>query len=512
MNERMKELKARLGEIYDLQMAAALLRWDMTTYMPPGGAEARGRQLALLSRLAHDRQVDPAVGRLIDALEKDVASLPKESDEYCLVRAARREFDQASRLPAALVAEMESHFSHAYNVWTEARPANDFERVRPILEKSLELSRQMAGCFPGYDHIADPLIDFSDQGMKTADIRRIFGELRTRLVPIARAILSRPPADDACLRHDAEVSKQLAFGLKVIERYGYDFQRGRQDMTHHPFMTKFSLGDVRITTRARKNDLTDSLFSTLHESGHAMYEQGIRMEFEGTPLATGTSSGVHESQSRLWENQVGRSLDFWTCFFPEIRSNFPGELGSVPLDTFYRAINKVGRTLIRTDADEVTYNLHVMIRFGLELDMLEGRLAIKDLPAAWASRYQEDLGVTVPDHKDGALQDVHWFSGPIGGAFQGYTLGNIMAAQFFAKAKAAHPSIPDEIRKGEFGTLHGWLAENIYQHGAKFTPDELLQRVTGGPLAIGPYVDYLWGKFQPLYGLREEERTAEVAG
>jgi carboxypeptidase Taq len=487
MNERLSELKARLGEVYDLQMSAALLRWDMTTYMPPGGAEARGRQLALLSRLAHDRLVDPAIGRLLDGLEKDVASLPRDSDEYCLVRAARREFDQASKVPAALVAEMESHFTHAYNVWTEARPANDFQRVRPILEKSLDLSRRLADCFPGYEHIADPLIDFSDHDMKTADIRRIFGDLRARLVPIVRAITSRPPADDRCLRHDAEVSKQLAFGLTVIERYGYDFRR--------------------------KNDLTDSLFSTLHESGHAMYEQGIRMDFEGTPLANGTSSGVHESQSRLWENQVGRGLDFWTFFYPEIQKNFPAELKGVPLDTFYRAINKVGRTLIRTDADEVTYNLHVMIRFGLELDMLEGKLAIKDLADAWSARYKTDLGVTVPDHKDGVLQDVHWFGGPIGGAFQGYTLGNIMAAQLFAKAKAAQPAIPELIRKGDFKTLHGWLKENIYQHGAKFTAEELLQRVTGGSLTIDPYIDYLWGKFQPLYGLREEERTvASAAG
>ncbi len=510
MNDRMKELKARLAEIYDLQMAASLLRWDMTTYMPPGGADARGRQLALLGRLAHECQVDPALGRLLDAAEKDVAALPKDSDEFCLVRAARREFELATRLPAALVTEMEAHWSHAYNVWITARPANDFDRVRPVLEKTLDLSRRLANCFPGYAHIADPLIDFGDQGMKAAEVRRIFGDLRARLVPIVKAITSRPPADDSCLRHDAEVSKQLAFGLGVIERYGYDFQRGRQDMTHHPFMTKFSLGDVRITTRARQNDLTDSLFSTLHESGHAMYEQGIRMEFEGTPLANGTSSGVHESQSRLWENQVGRSLDFWTFFYPEIRRNFPNELKDVSVDEFYRAINKVGRTLIRTDADEVTYNLHVMIRFGLELDMLEGKLAIKDLADAWIARYREDLGVEVTDHKDGVLQDVHWFSGPIGGVFQGYTLGNIMAAQFFAKAKEVHPEIPAEIRKGEFTTLHDWLGDNIYQHGSKFTPEELLARVTGGPLTIEPYMDYLWSKFQPLYGLREEERAAET--
>jgi len=511
MNDRMKALKARLGEVYDLHMAASLLRWDMTTYMPPGGAEARGRQVGLLSRLAHERQVDPEIGRLLDQLEKDVASLPKDSDDYCLVRAARHDFDRASKVPGPLVAEMENHWSHAYSQWIEARPANDFKRMQPILEKTLDLSRRLADCFPGYTHIADPLIDFSDQDMKAEDIRRSGGELRARLVRIGRAILARPPADDACLRHGTEVSKQLAFGLSVIERYGYDFKRGRQDMTAHPFMTKFSLGDVRITTRAREDDLTDSLFSTLHESGHAMYEQGIRRDFEGTPLANGTSSGVHESQSRLWENQVGRGLDFWTFFYPKIQENFPAELGSVPLDTFYRAINKVGRTLIRTDADEVTYNLHVMIRFGLELDMLEGKLAIKDLADAWNARYKEDLGVDVPSHKDGVLQDVHWFSGPIGGAFQGYTLGNIMAAQFFEKAKAAHPGIPDEVRRGEFGTLHGWLKENIYQHGAKFTPDELLQRVAGGPLSIEPYMAYLWGKFQPLYGLREEERAAEAA-
>jgi carboxypeptidase Taq len=510
MMDRMNELKERLREVYDLSMAASLLRWDMSTYMPSGGAEARGRQLALLSRLAHERQVDPEIGRLLDALEKDVASMPHDSDEFCLVRAARRDFDQASKIPGPLVSEMESHFSHAYNVWAEARPANDFQRVRPILEKTLVLSRRLAECFPGYDHVADPLIDFNDYGMKTADIRRIFGELRARLVPIVRAITSRPPADDRCLRHDVEVSKQLSFGLEVIRRYGYDFRRGRQDMTHHPFMTKFSLGDVRITTRARKNDLTDSLFSTLHESGHAMYEQGIRMDFEGTPLANGTSSGVHESQSRLWENQVGRGRDFWECFYPALQKSFADELKDVPLDTFYRAINKVQRSLIRTDADEVTYNLHVMIRFGLELDMLEGKLAIKDLPEAWKARYKEDIGIDVPDHKDGVLQDVHWYSATIGGVFQGYTLGNIMAAQFFAKAKARHPEIPQQIRKGEFGTLHGWLRDQVYQHGAKFTADELLQRVTGGPLSIEPYMDYLWNKFQPLYGLREEERTVGV--
>lgn len=509
MKERLDQLKARWRDIYDLNMAVALLRWDMSTYMPSGGAAARSRQLALLSGLQHDRVVDPELGRLIDALEKDAEKLDYDSDEAAIIRVARRDYDHARKVPRDLVAEMENHFSYTYTVWTKARPANDFSMVRPLLEKSLDLSRRLADCFKPYDDIADPLIEFSDYGMKTADIRRIFGELRGRLVPIVRAITSRPAPDDACLKQSISRERQLEFGLGVIRKYGYDFDRGRQDLTAHPFMTKFSLGDVRITTRSKPDDITDSLFSTLHESGHAMYEQGIRMDYEGTPLATGTSSGVHESQSRLWENQVGRGRDFWAHFYPEIQQAYP-EIANVDADAFYRAINRVERSLIRTESDEVTYNLHVMIRFDLEVDMLEGRLAIKDLPEAWNARYKEDLGIDVPADKNGVLQDVHWHSGPIGGAFQGYTLGNIMAAQFFAKAKEAHPDIPDQIRSGRFDTLRGWLTENIYQHGAKYTADELVKRITGGPLTIEPYMDYLWSKFQPLYGLEEGERADAV--
>jgi len=503
MKAKLDELKGRLGEVYDLEMAAALLRWDQATYMPPGGAAARGRQLALLSGIAHARLTDPALGRLIESLERETANMPPDSDEASLVRVTRREYDRATKVPPALVEELQSHSTHSYQVWIKARPANDFNKVRGVLEKTLDLSRQLADCFPGYEHVADPLIDYSDPDMKASTVSAIFEELRGRLVPIVKAISERPPADDSCLHHRTPSEQQLAFGVEVIKRYGYDFERGRQDLTHHPFMTKFSLGDVRITTRFRENDITDSLFSTLHESGHAMYEQGIDMKYEGTPLAHGTSSGVHESQSRLWENQVGRSRAFWTYFYPKLQKAFPDELGSVPVDAFYRAINKVQPSLIRTDADEVTYNLHVMLRFDLELQMLEGKLAIKDLPEAWAARYKADLGVTVPDHKDGVLQDVHWYARTIGGVFQGYTLGNIMAAQFFAAARAAHPDIRTQVEAGEFGTLHGWLKEHIYVHGSKFTADELVKRVTGGPMSIDPYLQYLWAKYQPLYGLAE---------
>jgi carboxypeptidase Taq len=511
MKARLEELRSRLMEIHDLNGAAALLRWDQATYMPPGGAEARGRQTALLARLAHERLIDPALGRLLEALERDVAGLPYESDEAGLVRATRREWDLAVRIPSAFVAEFGEHSARSYQAWTEARPANDFARVRPHLERTLDLSRRMAGFFPGHASLADPLIAFSDWGVKAADVRALFAELRGRLVPLVRAIAARPAADDGCLRQAAPEPDQLAFGLEVIRRFGYDFARGRQDRTHHPFMTKFSLGDVRITTRVRADDLTDALFSTLHECGHALYEQGIDPDYEGTPLANGTSSGVHESQSRLWENVVGRSRGFWSHAYPRLQAAFPAQLARVPLETFYRAINKVERSLIRTDADEVTYNLHVMIRFDLELDLLEGRLAVRDLPAAWRARYQADLGLAAPDDRDGVLQDVHWFSGPVGGQFQGYTLGNVLSAQFFEAAARAVPGVDEAIARGDFAPLLGWLREHVYRHGAKFTADELVRRATGRPMTIEPYLDYLWRKYQPLYGLLDTERATAPA-
>jgi len=503
MSARLDELKARLLEVNDLGSAAAVLRWDQATYMPAGGAEARGRQMATLGRLAHEKFTDAALGRLIDESERETSGLPRDSDEASLVRVTRREYDRAVKVPAAFVSKMSEHGARSYQAWTEARPANDFARVRPLLEQTLDLSRRLAGFFPGYESIADPLIDYSDFGMKAASVRTLFAELRGRLVPLVRAITAQPPADDSCLRQHAPEADQLAFGLAVIRRYGYDFERGRQDRTHHPFMTKFSLGDVRITTRVREDDLTDALFSTLHECGHALYEQGIRREYEGLPLAEGASAGVHESQSRLWENLVGRSRGFSEHFYPQLQAAFPAQLATVPLDTFYRAINKVARSLIRTDADEVTYNLHVMLRFDLELDLLEGRLAVKDLPDAWRARMKTDLGLEPPDDRDGALQDVHWYAGLIGGEFQGYTLGNVLSAQFFSAATRAHPAIPGEIARGEFGTLHAWLRGNVYQHGAKFTAAELVERATGSPMSIEPYLDYLWRKYQPLYGLTE---------
>ncbi len=499
MEQKLQELKTRLLEINDLNSATSLLNWDQSTYMPPGGAVARGRQMATLSRLAHEQFIDPTVGKLLDNLQAYGESLPYDSDDASLIRVTRRSYEKSTQIPASLLSDFYQHAAAAYQAWIDARPNNDWVGIQPYLEKTLDLSRQMADCFPGYDHIADPLIDISDEGMKAESVRAVFAELREQLVPIAQAITSQPLADNSCLHASYPADKQLAFGRAIIKDYGFDFNRGRQDMTHHPFMTKFALGDVRITTRVKENDLNEALFSTLHESGHAMYELGINMNLDGTPLANGTSSGVHESQSRLWENLVGRSKGFWKHYYPKLQEAFPAQLGSVRMDTFYRAINRVERSLIRTDADEVTYNLHVMIRFDLELALLEGSLAVKDLPEAWNARYQSDLGLQAPTDVDGVLQDVHWYGGTIGGAFQGYTLGNIMSAAFFDKAIEAHPQIPTDIEQGQFETLHGWLRENIYQYGSKFTANELIERVTGSPLSIDPYITYLRTKFGDLY-------------
>jgi carboxypeptidase Taq len=496
------DLRSRLQEIDDLEAAVELLSWDQLTYMPPGGASARGRQLATLQRLAHEKLSDPAIGRLLDVLEPEAtANLGYESDEAALIRLTRRLYERATKVPPAFTAALAEHVAATYDAWTTARPANDFSAVRPLLEQTLDFSRRFADFFPGYDHPADPLIDGSDYGMSVSILRPLFADLRRELGTLVQQISSREPVDDSCLRQPFDEAKQIAFGEAIIRAFGYDFDRGRQDRSPHPFSTRFSTGDVRITTRVYPDELSQALFSTLHEAGHALYEQGIDPALVATPLDEGTSAGVHESQSRLWENLVGRSWPFWSHYYPALQATFPEQLGRVSLETFYRAVNKVQPSLIRTDADEVTYNLHVIIRFELEAALLEGKLAVADLPEAWRAAYAESLGVTAPDDRDGVLQDVHWYSGLIGGGFQGYTIGNILSAQFYAAALRAHPEIPTEVGGGVFDTLHIWLRKNVYHHGSKFTTTELVERATGEPLSLDPYLDYLRTKYGAIYQL-----------
>ena len=494
------DLLARLQEVDDLSSAAALLSWDQATYMPPGGAAARARQSATLRTLAHGKFTDPAIARLLDSLQPTVDSLPYDSDDAALLRVVRRNFDRATRVPTQFMSDFTAHTSDSYVVWADARPKNDFAAVAPYLTKTLDFSRRYADFFPDESHVADPLIARTDFGMTVDTIRPIFGELRTWLSAFIAQIGRQPQAPDVIRGRRYEPSAQWQFGEDIVRQFGYDFNRGRQDTTHHPFCTKFSIGDVRITTHLYEDTLS-SLFSTMHESGHAMYEQGIDPSYEATPLADGTSSAVHESQSRLWENIVGRSLPFWRHFYPKLQQALAGQLDGVSREQFYNAINRVEPSLIRIDADEVTYGLHVIIRFELELEMLEGKLSIADLPEAWNAKYAEFLGVQPADYRDGVMQDVHWYTDYIGGEFQGYALGNILGAQFYAAALKAHPEIPDEIELGQFVTLHSWLRDNIYRHGAKFTTLELVERLTGGPIRLEPYQDYLRTKYQAIYNI-----------
>ncbi|MCT7952299.1 carboxypeptidase M32 [Ancylothrix sp. C2] len=496
-----EQLKSLLSEINDIESAVSLLYWDQATYMPAGGATARGRQIATLRQLAHQKFTDSQIGQLLEDLTPYEENLPYDSDEASLIRITKRNYKRAIRIPASFMARVSQHRAASYEAWAQARPANDFSRVQPYLEKTLELSQEMAGFFPESEHIADPLINFSDYGMNASFLREIFSKLRQHLVPLVAEITSQPALENGLLFQHFPLQKQLEFCNKIIARLGYDFQRGRVDKTLHPFTTKFSIGDVRITTRIYENELTQGLFSSIHEAGHAMYEQGINRHYEGTPLAGGISSGVHESQSRLWENIVARSRGFWECFYPQLQGIFLRELGNVSINQFYRAINKVSPSLIRTDADELTYNLHIMIRYDLELEMLEGSLPIRDLPDAWNERYRSDLGITPQNDSEGVLQDVHWYSGYIGGAFQGYTLGNLMAAQFYEAALNQNPEIPVDIERGNFQTLHEWLRENIYQYGRKYTANEIMEKVTGTSLSVEPFLRYIRQKYSPIYNL-----------
>lgn len=501
MNADVDDLKARLAEHNDLVMAAALLRWDQATYMPEGGNAARGRQLATLEKLAHDRLTDPGLARLLDQITPAAEREGDGSFLARLVKIARVDVERARKVPATFVSAFANLRAASYDAWIRARPDNDFKAVEPLLARVVEMSREYAGYFAPFEHVADPLIDLADPGMRTSTLRALFTELRAELVPLVEAITRAEPADVSCLQQTFPEDAQLAFGLTMAQRFGYDLTRGRQDKTHHPFMTKFSLGDVRITTRVRTNNLAVALFSTLHEAGHAMYEQGIDPSYEATPLAEGTSYGLHESQSRLWENLVGRSLPFWRGAYPQLQATFPEQLGKVPLETFYKAINRVERSLIRTDADEVTYSLHIIMRFDFELALLEGTLAVADLPEAWRARATSDLGVTPNDDRDGCLQDVHWFDGFVGGAFHTYALGNLMSAQFFAAAVQAHPSIPAEIEAGQFDTLRTWSIANIHKHGRARSADEIVRAATGRALSTQPYLDYLRTKYGALYSL-----------
>jgi carboxypeptidase Taq len=499
METKLAELKAILGELADLQSSAALLGWDQQTYMPPGGAQRRGYQLSTLQTLAHMKFTAPEVGKLLDDLAPYAEKLDPDSDDARLVRVTRRDYDKETRVPTEMVAEFAQVTTLAHQAWAEARAENNFAKFQPYLERIVDLRRRYAELFAPYDHIYDPLLDDFEPGLKTADVQAIFTALRPQQVAIVKTIAEKPPVESAFLHQPYDEQKQWDFGVEVITKFGYDWQHGRQDKAPHPFTQSFGIDDVRITTRVAPNFLNMALFGTMHEAGHALYELGIEHALDRTPLARGASLAVHESQSRMWENLVGRSLPFWEYFYSRLQQYFPDQLGKVTLNDFYRGINKVQPSLIRVESDEVTYNLHIMLRLELEIGLIENTLSIKDLPEIWNERMQAYLGVTPPNNAQGVLQDVHWSGGMIG-YFSTYALGNLVSVQLWERIQADIPDLQDQIRQGEFSVLLAWLRQNIHCHGAKFEPQELVQRVTGSKIDPAPYLRYLKSKYGAIYG------------
>jgi carboxypeptidase Taq len=501
MGERYERLRERLGEVTNLRKVNAVLAWDQATYMPDAGTKARGEQMATVGSLAHELFVANLTGELLEAAAEEVEGLPEDSDEVRLVRVARRDYDQARRVPAALVGEILRHEALSYPIWVQAKNEADFGAFVPCLEKTIEYSRQVAEYLGYPEQPYDALLDQYEPGMRTSQVVSMFDEVKPDLVALVHAIAGQAHVvDDSFVHQPFEERLQEEFGVRVARALGYDFSRGRLDRTEHPFETSFSINDVRITTHFLSDYLPSALFGTIHEAGHAMYEQGISQDLEGTPLADGTSLGMHESQSRMWENVVGRSRAFWRHFYPPLQQTFASQLGPVDLEAFYRAINRVEPSLIRVEADEVTYNLHVMLRLEIELALLSGDLAVGDAPTAWNDKMEAYLGLRPPTDREGILQDVHWANG-LFGYFSTYSLGNFLSVQLFEAAVRAHPEILEDLGNGRFDALRGWLTENVYRHGRKFEPNELVQRATGEPIQSRSYIRYLREKFGEIYGL-----------
>ncbi len=500
--DRFLELKTRLAAIHDINKAAALLGWDQQVMMPRGGSAVRAEQMATLGRLAHEMFVHPDIGRLLDALAPFEADLPYDSDEASLIRVTRVDYEKARRVPADLRGEMARVSAHARDAWAQARATADFALFLPHLRRTLDLKFRYIDCFEPAAEPYDVLLDDFERGTTTADVRTTFEALKQAVVPLIEAIAARADAvTDACLHGAFPVAQQEAFCRTVARDFGFPDGQWRLDPTVHPFASNTCTGDIRLTTRYYPDFISPAVFGTMHECGHGLYENGISPSLERTPLCRGASLGIHESQSRLWENLVGRSREAWHYFLPRLRAAVPGPFDHVDVDQFHRAINKVQPSFIRVEADELTYSLHIILRFELEQEMLAGTIALEELPEAWNARMKTYLGVNVPDMASGVLQDVHWSLGYVG-YFPTYTLGSLISAQIWNRVLAAHPDLPAQMADGEFAGLRAWLRDNLHCHGRKFTPRETLRRATGSDtVEVGPYVDYLWTKFGALYGV-----------
>jgi carboxypeptidase Taq len=501
MNEKMNALLQKVYELHDLEKATGVLGWDKQVNMPKKGNLARTQQLSTLGRIRHTLFTSDEMGELIAAAAEEQAAAPYDGFEASLLRVLQYDYDQARKFPTEFVVQMTMVGGQANAAWEEARANSDFAHFLPHFEKVLGLTRQRAEYLEYDNEPYDALLNQFEREMETAVVRHIFQEAKEALIPLREAIEERLTAvDDSLLHQPFDVAKQQEFARYIAEAIGYDFSRGHLGTATHPFASSFSRDDARITSRWYPDFLNPSLFGVLHESGHAMYEQGTHPDFARTPLARGASLGFHESQSRMMENIVGRSLPFWRRHFPKLQETFPDALGGATADEFYRAINKVQPSFIRVEADEVNYNLHIILRFELEQAMLNGDLAAADVPAAWNDKMQELLGIVPPNDSEGCLQDIHWsWTGM--GYFPTYALGNFYAAQLYEAAQAQNPQITADMAQGDPASLVAWMRENVHQHGRKYTPDELIHRATGQPLSHAPFVRYINDKFSQIYGL-----------
>ncbi|NLF74800.1 MAG: carboxypeptidase M32 [Chloroflexi bacterium] len=504
------DLQNHIARLNDILNVLNILKWDSRTQMPPGGSETRGYQLATLSGLAREHFTGDATARLLDAAEAEVASEDPDSYRVRAVQQTRQYYEIVRRIPADLLSRRATLAPVSEQVWHEAKQNNDFARFAPYLQKMLDLAKEQADAIGYEEHPFDALVFEYEPSMTASKLRALFADLKAGLLPLlARIVQHDRPLEKDLWAQEYPVDKQRAFALEMAEKIGYDLSRGRLDIAPHPFEISFTRQDVRITTRYNRKYFPMALFGTLHEAGHALYEQNIDPALTRTALATdflgqyavgGTSYGAHEASSRLWENQIGRSRAFWDVHYGRLRELFPEQLAGVDVDLFHRAVNRVKPSLIRVEADEVTYNLHIMLRVEIEMALLEGSLPIADLPDAWRARMREYVGVEPATDSQGALQDVHWSGGSFG-AFPGYTVGNVMSAQLLEAAHQQVSGLDDALAAGDYRPLLDWLVEHVYRHGRAYSANELLARSTGRELVVQPYLDYLETKFAVLYDL-----------
>jgi carboxypeptidase Taq len=496
-----EELRRFVHQTAVLQSVEALLGWDERCLLPAAAGDYRAEQMTLLTGLVHERQTDPRLGEWLDRLADSPLAADRDSESGITIRQLKRQYQKKTKLPKTLVEELARAAVLGQQIWQTARQHNDFASFAPLLEKTIKLKREQAQAVGYRECPYDALLDDYEPDELTSRVARVLGELRAELVPLVAAIGASPRKPRADVLHRRfPVEAQARFGREAAEQIGFDFTRGRIDVTAHPFCTAPGPHDCRITTRYEEGNFSCAFFGTLHEAGHGIYDQGLPASLFGLPPGEAVSMAIHESQSRLWENLVGRHRAFWMHFYPTAKREFAAALGDVSLDDFYFAINQVRPSLIRIEADEATYNLHILIRFELEQALINDALTVADLPTAWNEKYQEYLGIAPRDDADGVLQDIHWAAG-LFGYFPTYALGNLYAAQFFAQAHSDLGDLPAEFALGRFQPLHDWLVAKIHQHGQRYTAAELVSRVTGEPLSHQPLIEHLHGKCAPLYGL-----------